>query len=305
MAGVDSLTFARSALAVAVALLVLYYAVSSIRSYRRLSHIPGPSSWAWSRFPLIGTHLRGDCYDKFGGLANTYGNFVRIGPNYPLTSDPDVVRRMSAPRTGSTESNWFLATRFTAGVDNMISDRDDKRHEVMRKKAAPAYSGRENPQLEEDVNECVLDLVHLIRDKYVTVKGDEPIRMELARKASFFTTGTISLLAFKQKFNDMKDDTDHFGYIKEVETLYPNMFCTSMIPEIIDFLTATGILALFDPAKNQNLAFGTVIRLAKAQIDLRLDEQGKFKGAYGDMLGSFIKHGMNRQELEQEIIVQM
>ena len=81
----------------------------------------------------------------------------------------------------------------------MISDRNDQRHEAMRKKAAPAYSGKENTQLEQDVDECVLDLVHLIGHGYITVQDDHPVQMELARKAQFFTTDTISLLAFKKK----------------------------------------------------------------------------------------------------------
>ena len=302
IAGPPSLS--TSALLATIALL-LYYTVSSIRAYYRLSHVPGPTSWAWSRLPLIRTHLRGDCYEKFGELVKSYGKLVRIGPNYLLTSNPDIVRRYNAPRSGYTKSNWYLSSRFTAGVDNMISDRDDQRHEALRKKAAPAYSGKENTQLEHDVDECVLDLVHLIRDRYTASQGAEPAQMELARKAQFFTTDTISLLSFKEKFNDLKDDTDNFGYIEEVETLYPNMFCTSVIPELMELLTVTGTLSWFNPADNQKLAFGKVMRIAKAQINSRLDNQGKFKGTSGDMLGSFMKHGMSQQELEQETIVQM
>lgn len=295
-----------SVLLPAVGLLLLGYVVTtSILSYYRLSHIPGPTSWAWTRWPLIRTHFRGDCYDKFGQLARSYGKLVRIGPNYLLTSDPDIVRRMNTPRGGYTKSNWYLASRFTAGVDNMISDRNDQRHDVMRKKAAPAYSGKENTQLERDVDECVLDWVHLIRDRYLKLQDGEPVPMELARKSQFFTTDTISLLAFKQKFNNLNDDTDHYGYIEEVETLFPNMFCMAVIPEFMEFLTATGVLALFNPANSKTLALGKVMRIARTQIAARFDDQGNFKGAYGDMLGSFIKHGMSQQELEQETMVQV
>ena len=289
-----------------LALPILYYMISSIISYRRLAHIPGPKAWAWSRIPLIRTHLDGTCYKRFGSLCATYGPLVRIGPNYLVTSNPDIVRRMSAPRSPYTKSNWYLATRLTPGIDNMISDRDDHRHDIMRKKAAPAYSGKENPSLEKDVDECVLDFVHLFEDNYISSSSDaEPMKMELARKTQFFTIDAISLLAFNAKFGDLKHDTDHFGYIEEVETLFPNMFCTSMLPELMEFLTRTGILSLFNPAKNPKFAFGKVMKLAYAQIDSRLDEEGGFKGEHGDMLNSFIKHGMNRQELEQEVLIQM
>src|SRR5262245_5313667 len=124
------------------ALLLVYYVTSSIWSYRRLRHIPGPLSWALTRWPLIQTHLKGDSYEKFGALARKYGPLVRIGPNYIMTSDPEVVRRMNAPRSPYVKSNWYMASRVTPGVDNMISNRDDVYHETLRKKASPAYSGR-------------------------------------------------------------------------------------------------------------------------------------------------------------------
>lgn len=285
--------------------LVVYYVVSSIAAFVRLRHIPGPALWAWTRLPLVRTHLKGDSYEKFGVLAGRYGSLVRIGPNYVMTSDPDIVRRLNAPRSPYIKSNWYIASRFTPGIDNMISDRNDAHHEVLRKKALPAYSGRENPRLERDMDETVLDLVHLIRDKYLTTDNNRRVEMELARKAQFFTTDTISLLAFKEKFNDLKDDTDHFGYIEEVETLYPNMFCTSVLPELMEFFTASGLLTLLDPANNPNFAFGKVMALVNEKIDARLDHKGGDKEIVGDMLGSFIKHGMSRKELGQEVILQV
>ena len=284
---------------------LLYYLVTGILSYYRLSHIPGPFLWAWSRLPLIQTHLKGDSYEKFGSLAKTYGKLVRIGPNYVLTSDPDIVRRMNATRSRYTRSNWYMASRFTPGVDNMVSDRDDHNHEIMRKKAAPAYSGKENLRLEQDVDECVLDFVHLIEAKYLTVNDNQPVKMELARKAQFFTTDVISLLAFREKFNNLRDDTDNFGYITEIETLFPNMFCMAVFPEIVEFLTATGIFQLLNPAENPRLAFGKVMAIAKRQIESRVDSQGNFKETHGDMMGSFIRHGMTRQQLEQETMLQL
>lgn len=294
-----------SPLTTVLALLLLWFIVSTLLGFFRLRHVPGPRLWAWSRWPLIQVHLDGTSYEKYGELVRQYGKLVRIGPNYLLTSDPDFVRRMNSSRSGYVRANWYVASRLTPGRDNMISDRNEQHHEIMRKKAAPAYSGKENTQLERDVDECVLDFVHLIRDRYITTKQDEPKPMEFARKVSFFTSDTISLLAFNEKFNDLKDDTDHYGYLEEVETLFPNMFCTSMMPELLEFLTWTGLLSLFDPANNPKLAFGKVMRIAKKQISARLDEEGNLKPTHGDMMGSFIKHGMNKQELEQETILQM
>ncbi len=285
-----------------VASFLAHFAISTILSYRRLSHIPGPKLWALTRLPLIQAHLSGT-YEKYGHLCERYGKFVRIGPNYLLTSDPDIVRRMNHPRSPYIKSNWYFGSRFSPGIDNMISERDDHIHDNMRKKAAPAYSGKDNPRLEQDLDECVLDFVGLIRKKYVTPEKDEPIKMELARKVQYFTVDTITQLSFSGKFHDLRDDKDHLGYLEEVESLFPSIFCTSVLPELMQVLTVTGILSLLDLGKNAKFAIGKVNQLVKAQVDARLDTRGN--GKDGDMLGSFVKHGMSRQELEQESIIQL
>jgi hypothetical protein len=47
----------------------------------------------------------------------------------------------------------------------MISDSDDKRHDMMREKVAPVYVGKSNLNLERGIDECVLELMHLIDDR--------------------------------------------------------------------------------------------------------------------------------------------
>lgn len=129
--------------------------------------------------------------------------------------------------------------------------------------------------------------------------------MELAKKVSYFTTDVISKLSFSGKFNDLRDDNDNMGYINEIESLFPKVFCTSVMPELIELLTKTGILKLLNPLNSTKMAFGKVMAITRAQIESRFGSDGKPIGPYGDMLGGFIKHGLTRQEMEQEAIVQL
>lgn len=283
----------------------LYWLISAIISYRRLRHIPGPKLWAWSRLPLIRVHVVGDSYDGFGAISEQYGELARIGPNFVLSSDPEIIRRLNAPRSPYIKSDWYLASRFTPGVDNMISDRDDERHEIMRKKVAPVYAGKSNPNLERDIDECVLELVKLIDDKYLTIDITQSVKIELAKKVQYFTTDIISKLSFSRKFHDLRDDNDNVGYINEIASLFPKVFCTSVMPELIELLTKTGILKLLNPLNSTKMAFGKVMAITRAQIESRFDSDGKPVGPYGDMLGGFIKSGLTNQEMEQEAIVQL
>ena len=285
--------------------LILYFLVSAVYSYRRLSHVPGPKLWALTRLPLIRIHVVGDSYHGFARLTEKYGKLVRVGPNHVISSNPDVIRRANAPRSPYKKSNWYLGSRLTPGVDNMVSDRNDKTHEILRKKAAPAYSGKDNPQLEQDIDGCILELMHLIDSKYITTDPANPIKMEFARKIQYLTVDIISTLSFSSKFHDLRDDNDNMGYIEEIESLFPNLFGAAVTPEIIEFLTKTGVLQLMNPSNNGKFAFGKVTAITRGKIAERFDGDMPMKDDYKDMMGSFIKHGMNRQELEQESILQL
>ncbi|KIX07159.1 uncharacterized protein Z518_01812 [Rhinocladiella mackenziei CBS 650.93] len=284
-------------------LLLICYLVVSFISYRRLSHIPGPRLWGWSILPLFHLHGTGQIYNKFGELATKYGPLVRIGPNYLLASDPEVHRRMAAPRSPYTRSLWYRAARLTPGVDNVLSEIDESRHNELRKRMAAGYSGKENPHLESDIDECILDLMNLINRKYVSADGS--VRMEFARKVQYFTSDIMSKLSFDAKFHDLRDDNDNYGYIHEVETIYPNIFVVSVIPAVIDFFTKLGVLDWVTPSEDSKLGVGKIQAITRAQIASRFDSEEQPKDGQHDMLGSFIRHGLTRKELEQESMLQL
>lgn len=295
-----------SSVLIASALLAFaVYVLASVRAYRRLKGIPGPKLWAWSVAPLFWVHLRGQIFDTFDDLSRQYGPLVRVAPNTLLVSDPDVLRRMSAARSPYTRSDWFLAMRLIPGKDNILSTRDEKRHDELRRKMASGYSGKENPSLEPDIDQCVLDLVKLIDRKYVNVHSTRLVRMDLARKIQYFTSDIMSKLAFDAKFNDLSDDDDNFGYIHEVETIFPSIFCTCTIPGFVIFLTNLGFMGLFAPSVNSKLGLGRVLGLTRAQVSKRFDANGEPKVGQMDMLASFIRHGLSQEEAEQESVLQL
>ncbi|KIX08762.1 uncharacterized protein Z518_03419 [Rhinocladiella mackenziei CBS 650.93] len=283
---------------------LIYIAVACGRSYWRLRHIPGPTLWGWSVFPLFQLHVQGGIYDKFGELNQKYGPLVRIAPNTLLASDPEVIRRMSAARSPYTRSDWFIAMRLNPGQDNVLSQRDEKKHDDLRRRMMAGYSGKENLSLEQDIDHCVLDLVNLIDKKYVSMPG-QIIPMDLAQKVQFFTSDVMSKLSFDAKFHDLRDDNDNLGYIHEIETLFPNIFCTCTIPGVIEFLTDIGFLKLFAPSGKSQLGLGKVLAITREQVSKRFGPDGKPRGDNSDMLGSFIRHGLSQTEAESESVMQL
>jgi hypothetical protein len=170
---------------------------------------------------------------------------------------------------------------------------------------ASGYSGKENPSLEQDIDECVLDLVTLIDRKYISKPPGRVVAMDLARKIQYFTSDIMSKLSFDAKFHDLRDDNDNFDYIKELETIFPNIFCICTIPTVVQFLTSIGFMKLFAPSVNSKLGLGKVLSITRAQVSKRFDVEGNPKLNQNDMLGSFIRHGLSQNEAEQESVMQL
>lgn len=68
------------------------------------------------------------------------GPLVRIGPNQLLSTDPEVLRRMSAVRSGYTKGKFYASGKIVPGVDNVVSLRDPAKHKEMRALMAPGVS---------------------------------------------------------------------------------------------------------------------------------------------------------------------
>lgn len=72
---------------------------------------------------------------------------MRIGPNQLLSIDPDVLRHMSAVRSGYTKGRFYASGKIIPGVDNVVSLRDPVKHKEMRALMTPGVSHRQIPSL--------------------------------------------------------------------------------------------------------------------------------------------------------------
>jgi hypothetical protein len=68
------------------------------------------------------------------------GELARVGPNTLLTSDPDLLQRMSSARSGYTRSEWYSGQKLEVEHDNVLSTLDDRLHATRRAKVAMGVS---------------------------------------------------------------------------------------------------------------------------------------------------------------------
>ena len=56
-----------------IAAFVMYYAISSIRAWARLRHIPGPPDAGWSIFRLVRWQSSGRMFKRLQEVSQKYG----------------------------------------------------------------------------------------------------------------------------------------------------------------------------------------------------------------------------------------
>lgn len=153
-------------------LLVFYLIASTVYSWYRLRHIPGPPFAAISYIWQFRAGLSGRRAEIYHDVIKEYGPLARIGPNELLTNDPQLIMYMSAARATFTRSSWYSGFKFHPYIDNMFNILDTGTHDRLRAKLAPGYSGKENPSIESDVDEQLTSLISLIRRRYIS-EGDQ------------------------------------------------------------------------------------------------------------------------------------
>jgi hypothetical protein len=64
------------------------------------------------------------------------GSIARIGPNWLVTSETELIRRMTGVRSPYKRAFGYIAMQFKPGADNILSVLDDGHHAQLRSKMA-------------------------------------------------------------------------------------------------------------------------------------------------------------------------
>lgn len=281
----------------------LYCAVSTLRSYLRLRHIPGPPSAAtsWDMFRAI---TSGRAHEVFVDMQVQYGDkksgLVRIGPKDLLTSDADTIRMMSSARSHYKRSNWYAA-RLDPHVDNLFGELDVKVHDDRKKQMAPGYAGKENPTLEADVDEQIGSFVTFHMKRYLSSGADLKL-VDFAQKVQFFLMDVMTKISHGYALGYLTDDDDLHDYLKTMvpATLFGAMCCH--LPAIQNFLNQDWVLKLLAPKPTDKKGMGKVMGLAEEVVAERYGPDAKERK---DMLGAFVKHGLEQRQAQAEVILQL
>ncbi|PSS02083.1 cytochrome P450 [Coniella lustricola] len=285
-----------------VVLLVLgllgYWSINTYSTWRRLRHISGPRSAGFSKWWMLRNTLGGSMHLALKAACEAHDHLARIAPNTLVTDDPEVIKRQWAVRSKYTKSDWYDAVRFDPSRDNIISLRDDEQHNALRAKMAAGYAGKENEGLEHGIDRGIVAFIEMIERKYVS-EGAIYRPMDLARKSQYLTLDIIGDLAFGKDFGHLAEDKDVFEYIDQTEASMPVMMLVGVFP-VLARIARSRLLRRFMPSENDPHGFGKFIGVAKQVVADRLLAKDPERN---DMLASFLRHGLTREEAEGEALV--
>jgi cytochrome P450 len=282
------------------AVLVVYVA-DKYRKYNRLRQFDGPFGTGWSEFWHSRVILGLRSHLAYKDVNDKYGPIARVGPNELVTSSPELLAHMNAVRSQYTRSYWFnAATRVEPGRDHVFSQLDEEKHTRRRQQMASGYSGKENLSLEPDIDGRLQELLSLIHSKYVSSStGSKP--MDLARKIQYFTLDVISTIGFGEAFGDIQADADLNDYIKSGEQGLTIVTISAALG-LTKYLQWPPIARLLGPSEKDASGFGRMMGVARKLIDSRLEKSTEGRS---DMLASFIHHGLSKEDLFSEAVLQI
>ncbi|KAL7622954.1 hypothetical protein AAE478_006633 [Parahypoxylon ruwenzoriense] len=290
---------------------------SRASAWYRLRHIDGPWLASFSSLWMLRVTLGGQQSASYRALNKKYGPLVRIGPNDLITDDPDIIRRMNAARSKYRRSTWYEPMRMDPHQPSLFNILDTAEHDKLKAQLAFGYGGKENPTIEDSINEQLAGFVSLIRRKYVSsspsasagsnddddAAAAELLRpMDLATRIQFFTLDAITKIAYGRAFGFLATDSDVHGYIANTEAQVPVITALGDVPWLSALIFNDTVLPIIGPKPTDKKGPGRMMAVAQEVAGERYGPDAKDRQ---DMLGSFVRHGLNRRECESEILFQI
>ena len=125
--------------------------------------------------------------------------------------------------------------------------------------------------------------------------------MDFARKIQYFTLDVISDIGFGEPFGHLQADEDVNENIKAGE-IGLTVTTLGLALGLTWFLQVPLVARLLGPSENDVVGFGRMIRNARSIVETRLQRETSHRS---DMLASFVRHGLNAEELVSETVLQI
>ncbi|KAK1962291.1 cytochrome P450 [Colletotrichum sublineola] len=290
-----------TALKYSTALFVSWYIISSIITWYKLRHVPGPFLGKFSHLWSIYHHVIGDMGSAHLRLDKYNSPLVRTGPHYMVTSDPDVWKHVNGARSTYKRDPWWAAGRIDYNRPSLADTLDTTSHDKMKAKLASGYSGRD-VDLEKIIDIQIAKFADVIRRKHVTRE-----KTDFADLSRFFTLDVITRLAYGKEFGWVEASEDLYGYSAEISKFAALGSLISDVTWLHPLVRWNFINSRFKPRPTAKDGVGRVVGyvaniIGREEIRRRFEVDEKDAR---DMVGSFMRHGLSVSKIEDEALIQI
>ena len=140
----------------------------------------------------------------------------------------------------------------------MISTDDDALHQDIKSRSAAAYSGKDVPSLEADIDAQLGQLKDLIRRKYIsTPEATKP--MDLAACVQYFTLDSITKVALGDEMGFLAVDGDINQFIETMDAVGPFLAVCCDVPWVRNIFFSQLGLKLMGPKPTDATGLGVIM----------------------------------------------
>ncbi|KAK9780829.1 putative Cytochrome P450 [Seiridium cardinale] len=282
----------------AIAGFITWYVVSSVLTWYRLRHIPGPKLGSFSYLWVAQKVFRGKGLDY--EHLKKYGSLVRVGPNYVLMDDPEDIRRINGARNSSRDE-WYLGSKLDPNQDWILSILDGDPHDALKAKISFAYSGRDGIDFGTGVDGQITHLIDVLRERFIS-KGGNGRTIDFAHFIRYFTLDTITTIGYGKAFGFMDAEGDLYNYTREIENILGLIATAGDVPVLRRIFISPLVSRLFAPKATDPQGIGKVIGVAHKIVEDRMEKDNE---KTPDMITSFKRRGLSVEEIKMETFVQI
>lgn len=120
------------------------------------------------------------------------------------------------------------------------------------------YSGKENPGLEQSIDNRCQDLIGLIQRKYLS-SGKATRTLDFAQISQYFTMDVLTDVAFGAPFGYLEKDEDVHDYIKTIRAFMPVLELQTNHPTVNLLMSSRLVQAMAAPTAKDRTGMGKVI----------------------------------------------
>lgn len=152
---------------------------------------------------------------------------------------------------------------------------DKGTHASLRTKMATGYTGKDNPNLEEDLNSQIQALVRLIEREYLTDPASKTVPVNFGQLADFYAHDSRSKLAFGKPLGMLEQNKDVHGIIGIVKLALEWIQVFTDVPPLQKVFLSNAVLKLFGPKPTDEFGVGKLMGMARELVASRFAPDAK------------------------------